>query len=437
MNMRIGTAFVTSLLATSVWADVACAQTVDGRFRLGLEAIMVETQSVSVKGTFTDESGEEQIVDSQLDRSSSGLLASTLGLGLGLGFGDHVVLGARILQGSQGVKINDGVETTSSSVSFLPFAEFLLSSHTPFQPYLGVTAGIRTGSTEVDNDEVSNFDSTLTGLNLGAHIFVSDSFSIDPALSFLYVSETAEETVGGSLEPVKLEGSGTLILLSFGLTGWLGSNSGPAPAPAPRRRRAPRQDPDVTQEAAARADEPEHIPTPGVTSASEEEVVLRMQLVNRGTLRLAGKPAQDGRRIEAHLLAYGDPVFESCSDISLRVGDDAVNVSATDVRYGRKPRGDSGIDILQGKLDIVDLATFVKASKDYKDDPRITACGEEYAFTMAQTSSIKEFAQKFVKAAKQAGTLKTKSSDDGADESDAADGGDGDTRGASDESPPE
>jgi hypothetical protein len=166
----------------------------------------------------------------------------------------------------------------SSFFSILPYLEVQLSTSGTVLPFLFATLGTRSGSASSGDQELSSFSQFIVGGGLGAHIFGAEGFSVDPAGTFFYVSST--ENVADS----ELTGSGTALLLTLGLSGWMGGSSRSAAAQPEAHDRPEAAAPDVAQR-----------PTERPPDAQEQGVYSGgVQLPGSVRLLVVGHPRTDG-----------------------------------------------------------------------------------------------------------------------------------------------
>jgi Outer membrane protein beta-barrel domain len=187
------------------------------------------------KFTPTDAPG---VLTTSSSSTTYGLLGSGFGIGLGYGLTDSLLVGTQLQLAS--TKESSSGDTTLTQVQFLPRLEYLFEG-SDARPYVAAILGVGHQSTSIPipgGDPVTLSGSQfLFGGSFGVHAFLSDTLSIDPALTFLGASGSQTTTepgiaFDGAFTPSATEHdsvSGYQIVLSIGLSGWLGG----APAEVP------------------------------------------------------------------------------------------------------------------------------------------------------------------------------------------------------------
>lgn len=176
-----------------------------------------------------------------------GLPGAGLGLGLGVGLSDNVLLGAQVILSGSKASV-EGASSDGSTLQFLPRLEYVFDD-SENRPFFAAVAGVgHTSSTSSPSGSSSqgqalstSVDSSTTtyyfGGSLGVHAFLSDTFSIDPALTVLGLSGTGTSNSSSMTGTGNSYGetqslSGYQVLFSIGLSGWLGGSSSHPVAPA-------------------------------------------------------------------------------------------------------------------------------------------------------------------------------------------------------------
>jgi hypothetical protein len=375
------------------------AQHVDGRFRLGLEGAVLETETVKISSdrVFSDPTNPARSVDEvEITSTNAGLPSSTLGVVAGYGLSDSFVLGARLLWSTQSREADfPGSQAQEARVfGVLPHLEYVFSPGSSFRPYLVGLFGLRSGESSLGDTTVASFSQWRIGAGVGAHAFAAESFSIDPMLAFYGVS--AREVVGD----VEFEGFGSAITLSIGLSGWLGG--GPVPsraavaaparsaAPQPRATGAPEQAPELESES--------QVPESDRVVVRQGIVGVRVGLPDRAEVRLVGNPAKSGTTAVVHLVAYDKAGLDGCR--SLRLVSDDVAHELRDVRYSDRAIGHGTIPALQATVAIEALAHVAEAQKGAS----IVACERNWAIGLVRRERIQKFIEVFAGRARAAGT---------------------------------
>ena len=203
LSRRVALTTVGLALLTAASASSADAQSIAAdRFRLSVDQSFFDFRSVDVEGAPEAEKYR-----------SFGLLGRGFGLAFGASFGDLVFVGSRLrLEWSK-----DATDQTALSWGLEPFAE-LMFLEGPAIPF--VTAGLGVSGEVITPDGADSIRATFLGFRFGggAHLFLTDSFSIDPRLEIGWNTRVGE----GELEP-------NYTVLRFGivvgLSGWFGGGT--------------------------------------------------------------------------------------------------------------------------------------------------------------------------------------------------------------------
>lgn len=163
--------------------------------------------------------------------SSFGLMGSGYGVELGYFISDHVQLGAG-LQFSHGHSSGDalGFSSNLTNLSLVPRLEYLFDGER-VRPYLAGFGGYQRAwysSSESDFDSKSGSSGFVFGGAVGAHVFLGDSWSLDPELAIQRTSRDGTQSTTGpsDVSSVTYEYDSTFratsVVLSIGLSGWFG-----------------------------------------------------------------------------------------------------------------------------------------------------------------------------------------------------------------------
>lgn len=289
--MRNVGAFLALGLASILAAERAQATSIDGRVRLGLEGTLASHDSF----TLTAPGG----ADVSGSTTSLGLGTGGLGVGIGVGIGDSFLLGGRLLFSHESLDVDGGSSTTSDSYSVLAAPEWVLPG-SDVRPFLGAVIGHRGTS--------SASSLTFLGPEVGLHWFAADSFSLDPSAGVYF--ETGVDSSG----PVDVDRTGYVIMLSLGLSGWLGGATEAAPGSKDAAAEAA-SPPEAASDAedsrgASRRREPA-VPAP---SAATSHAMVPLGNGDRATFEMDGP---DAEQVAFHLVVHGD-AGDSCSEITAR-----------------------------------------------------------------------------------------------------------------------
>jgi hypothetical protein len=215
-NLRFFGLFLVTAIVFSFTNSVAFAQSIDGKFKLGLETRLFRFGYVTPDSSSSYyEIGD--ITEVEWGMFSSGgtlsssmgafvLPASSLGTDLAGGLSDDVILGSRLMVDfakAKGSKL-------FTELAFVPHIDYVFSRGQTFRPFIEAQLGVQ-----------ASFYSELTsvmfmvGPALGAFIFVADKVSIDPRLSLLYSLSNLNENGGDILF------HSITIAIMLGFSGWI------------------------------------------------------------------------------------------------------------------------------------------------------------------------------------------------------------------------
>ncbi len=200
----------TALILCSLFAlapERAEAQpTVANKIRLSLDQSLFTLMSTDYEG-----------VPDRQTQTSFGLLGRGFGLSVGAAIGEMFFIGGRL----QLEWTKDESDTTDLSWGLGPFAELMFSDGA-FVPFglvgLDIAGRVITPDGS-DSVKINTFGFRFGG---GAHIFVTDSFSIDPRLEFGWDTRIGEDEFEQDYSSIRFS-----ILVGF--SGWFGGGD-PAPS---------------------------------------------------------------------------------------------------------------------------------------------------------------------------------------------------------------
>lgn len=217
----------------------ACAQSIDGKTKVGLETPLIVFERVKTEDApdGAELTSTELTVGVAPPARASNLASwpATIGVEIAHAPSDSFVLGARVGFGYSTFHGNDGpglgVGTRDVvSASLTPHAEYVFDGDR-VRPFAGVEAGVGLASSSGDNGLSGTNTLFFGGGVLGLHAFLSDSLSIDPRLSIGYglgsyrQEQTATIGLGGGMEQaIRLESDRDIarvnVVLRVGVSGW-------------------------------------------------------------------------------------------------------------------------------------------------------------------------------------------------------------------------
>jgi len=325
--------------------------------------------------------------EQKVSTTSYGLPGSGLGFGLGVGLSDNVVLGAQLFFSGSKTTIGDS-NSDGSTVQFLPRLEYVVDD-TGIRPFFAAVAGVGHSSatssslTVLDSESstVSTDSSSTTflfGGSVGVHGFLSDTLSIDPAFTVLGVSGSQTSTLSlpssssamGSAEQ-KASVSGYQVLLSIGLSGWLG---GSTPHP-------PAHGAEVAPAVVAEAPRAQPAPAP---VAEEEPLSASIGFPGQRELYLqvAADPNQPSVIAQVYV-REDDSVLTGCRDVSVTENGQPLALRVTS-RGGRTHRNRFR-QFLAGVIPVHALTVLARP------DSALNVCTEQWLLTPKARHQIRAF----------------------------------------------
>jgi hypothetical protein len=138
----------------------------------------------------------------------------------------------------------------------------------------------------------------------------------------------------------------------------------------------------------------------------------RLVLSRQATLRLEGRPTQDGRQLVATLLWFAaQPELQDCHDVRVMAEGQAVSVRG--VRRAKRERGTLNVEILRGHLDARSALLLGEA----QGPAVLSACGRELEISDGQREWVHNLFQMFFARAKAAGSWDDEATQEGEDAS--------------------
>lgn len=196
-------------------ASPAMAQDTDGALQLGLTTPIF---SYTTGSTTTEFGGDETEIDTS--NTTWGLRDEVVGE-IGFGLGDSLVLGGILQIGGTSLTQGEGEDEAESSefgVLIGPKLDFMFSPGQKVRPFLGAAAGLVLASSEAGPVETSVTGFQLIG-RAGMRAFLSNGFSLDPALVVSWSTASGEVETGGPSADISV--SAVNIGVALGFSGWL------------------------------------------------------------------------------------------------------------------------------------------------------------------------------------------------------------------------
>lgn len=194
--------------------------------QLSLDSALVSYTRLSAK----DPNG----TSSTQSQTELGLFGSPLGAGVSYVLNEHVSLGLRATFRRTSFQPPDGAtccESTLTQFQALPRVQVLLDGDR-VRPFLAGMVGVgrivqhRSALAGAPDTEIAQTH-FLFGGSAGVHAFIARNWSIDPMLSALGNSGSVSAARSDSSNKVENDLSGLQIMLSIGLSGWIGAGAQP------------------------------------------------------------------------------------------------------------------------------------------------------------------------------------------------------------------
>lgn len=192
------------------------AQRVDGAVSLNLTVPVL-------RYAFSDVESEALNEPVEADDLNIGL--SIPGIGLGYGMSKNIIIGIGVGPSYSSSEIEEQGKTEIFALLFGPYFEYILSSQSDFQPYIQFGLGLALQTQRLSGDFMvaDGFKRTQTefviNAAIGGHGFATETFSIDPFLSFAYLAGA------GEIEFIDLsedfQTNGFAVALGMALSGWI------------------------------------------------------------------------------------------------------------------------------------------------------------------------------------------------------------------------
>ncbi|MGD8863219.1 MAG: hypothetical protein PVI30_24605 [Myxococcales bacterium] len=367
---------LTSLLVaatlTAATARAEDAPWVGDAVRIGLE-----TAPVAITSVTTEADGVE--VNEKV--TSVGLGPTYLGVNVGGGTGGALSVGTRlyVLHNAASSEVDGGglggtvsSDGSSTELGIFPYLEGRFGEDMT-QGFVAPMVGVAVDTRETD-DESATTTTTLFGLGLmvGMHAFVNEHLSIDPAMSFVYQTGSSEVEIDGR-QPEELDASGWQLAVLVGVTGWLGTDSGPRGSPS-ESWESPAASPRWTPPAPRPARPPSTAAAGGSAPATSGVLARRAALGDLQVIYL-GQPEVDPRKVALRFTAplRRDDRYEACESVAVEV--DGQKVELGEPTYRRRDSSFGGRRATRESLQVTtDIQLFVNMAQGR--DVRFDVCGQ-------------------------------------------------------------
>lgn len=322
------------------------AQSVADRLRLSADLTFFE---------FTKFNASFGGFDSDTKGSYFGFLNQGLGLSVGASIGDMLFIGGRlVLERAQ--SHDEGDDSSQLGWALEPFVELMFLDQGPVVPFALAGLGLQG---LVDDDGSSRDKTTFFGFRFGggAHIFLAESFSLDPRVEFGWATD-----VGGEDD---VDISRIRFGIVVGLSGWFGGGD-PAPSYGG----------ETVQ------------PLPGAGPGSTTVANSTTETLDFGggvSATLYGVPGQSDMTVRFQRRGAA-PVLQGCSQITWQVDGQAAQMAV-----GYTPTQESGgvLETLEGKTASNNAALLANARV-----VTLTVCGASFNLTPQHLQQLGDFNQR-------------------------------------------
>ena len=326
----------------------AVAQSIDGRFGLGIEVPVLDVRHIS-QDISVPSGTAGATTTTAVGQTTTGLGLFSLGAGLNgqYGLSSQTVLGARLALRRETSKSDGSATAAHSQLSLLPRFEYYMAPDAPVRPHLGLEAGYERSTSNGASGVTSNL--WFIGPTGGVSYFPSSDWSLDVNASLYFV--TGSEEISGQ----SVSSSGYGGVLRVALSSWFGSK--PAePAPAPHETRQPVAD-AAHQDAASSG-------TAKVT-VTRGTVQTFLAISPELTLTLTTLPVASPEKVKFKLTMDGtSDAFAGCESLAMDFGGN--QIQAIQAQRQTRAGGFTAEDTLIGLLpaDILDAATVQKGNSE-------------------------------------------------------------------------
>ena len=334
-------------------AKDATARDFDGVVHLSLDGSILDYRSVSLAA---NEIGSSDSATSST--ASYGIVGSGLGFGVGIGITSRCLLGAKLVVAGTTLGGAYG-DQQATSVQLTPRIEYVFGRGTA-RPFIAGLIGIDHEYESVPEASATSF---AAGGGAGVHLFLTPSFSLDP--SFTVLGYAGSERVTGAstafgADSLDYSLTGYRILLSIGMSGWLG-----------------RSEPDKAEPAPAEI-------APALPEPGRETISVRLDLPNQRELYLEAPSDPVASIVVAHLsVPEQDSSLAECAKIRVFEGEEASKFLVT--ARGERARGTRKLHFVAGSLPVHALTVLARP------DSSLTVCGEAWALSTPARRAIHAF----------------------------------------------
>ena len=364
--MRIVLSFILLGLAPTV-SFPAAAQTVGGKFSLGIEVPALDIRHVSQDISVpSGVAGQSSTLSVGQTSTAFGLFAVGAGLNGQYGLSDQTIFGARVALRRETSKSDGSSAAAHSQLSLLPRFEYYMGPGDTVRPHLGLEVGYERSTSNGASGGTSNL--WLIGPTGGVSYFPSPNWSVDVNASVFLI--TGSEDLGG----LSAGTSGYGGVLRVALSSWLGSAPAAAQEAALPARAAEQTAPQRDTSAEARV-------VSGFRGAVRRELSIAPGL----SLTLTTNPITSPDAVKFKLTIDGDSgAFAGCESFAVDFAGNKIHARGTHRLV--RPGGFTAEDSMLGSLpiDVLDPGILEKGY------PELVACQRHWALTSKNIGHMKE-----------------------------------------------
>ena len=391
MEKQFRAAPLAALLVIAFVPERAAADSIEGRFRLGLEATPIVVNNTTLKDvqdTDFDGMGDD---DSDVNETTIGL-ASGLGATLGYGLSESIALGARLQLLMRGADRESDSKSSATTVLLMPYLMFVSGEETDSLRFT-IAGTVGYGSHHAESSAETDFGSgpitfessqTASGLVLGATVgmlaFTFDRFSIDPSVFLFYETGSISFETDEPPDPEDVDYTATTFGISVTFSGWFGGRAAEVEPPQPSYSRGYGSSLPAPRE----SDADTFAATPAPPRASEPAVLSTRTTLDSAIFMLLGSPQQRREEVALRIQRYAPAGEAACAALDVEI--DGVVVRTVPLK--QQVRDDHGVQELtvQGSIDLALAAQMTKSS-----NTKLRWCGNERTLSLVARDGISRF----------------------------------------------
>ena len=356
----------TGALLSTVLSTTAAAGQPGGDFRLGAQGVMYSY----LESTVTTEAEGLDLEPVVSEFTTVGLFSPALGLVADFRLGPQIMLGGSVtFEQTTGEMV--GVTVTNTTTGIYPHLRVIFGEGT-VQPYIQGVLGYSTTSSSTEYDPpdalpgqitpvpLEDVDASASGMGfggaVGAHLFLTDAISLDPALHVRQAYHTVDDTGDADVSM-----DATQIMLTLTLSAWMGGV---------------RSTDDVAEMQAEVANHQ--------TIITEGTYSVEFGLVDGPIVRLSGEPGKSP--LVAIDIAQPGGTTEVCRELAIIAARKIHHISA-EVRFGRRAGNPAALVHATNSVD--HLGRLAETAGE------IRFCGKQYSLEYEGQDALADFVEKY------------------------------------------